>query len=150
MKYGAEEPAIAGHENGYFMIPKIFECSDGLTISKEEVFGPLLQLYKFDTEEEVFRRANQTELGLAAGIFTNDFHRIQRFKDTIEVPVINNPFTRYKTSGPLGKCSIQKDIFNFIMCFSVINSIIMKIPHQIEMEFLSCIYCVSETRFTQQ
>ena len=33
-----------------------------------------LQLYKFDTEEEVFRRANQTELGLAAGIFTNDFH----------------------------------------------------------------------------
>ena len=68
------------------MNPAIFApCTDDLTISREEVFGPVLQIYRFSTEEEAMRRANDTNLGLAAGILTNDFSRVQRFLDESEV-----------------------------------------------------------------
>ena len=84
--YGGEKLEIPGFEKGYFMKPAIFApCTDDLTISRKEVFGPVLQIYKFSSEEEAMKRANETELGLAAGIFTNDFSRIERFKDEIEV-----------------------------------------------------------------
>jgi len=83
--YGGEKLEIPGFEKGYFMKPAIFApCTDDLTISRKEVFGPVLQIYKFSSEEEAMKRANETELGLAAGIFTNDFSRIERFKDEIE------------------------------------------------------------------
>ena len=95
--YGGEKLEIPGFENGYFLKPAIFApCTDDLTISREEVFGPVLQIYKFSSEEEAMKRANETELGLAAGIFTNDFARIERFKDEIEVKtrVMNLNFYR--------------------------------------------------------
>ena len=95
--YGGEKLEIPGFENGYFLKPAIFSpCTDDLTISREEVFGPVLQIYKFSSEVEAMKRANETELGLAAGIFTNDFARIERFKDEIEVKtrVMNLNFYR--------------------------------------------------------
>jgi betaine-aldehyde dehydrogenase len=83
--YGGKDITINGLEEGYYLEPTILECHDDLTISSEEIFGPVLQLYKFKTEDEVLARANNSNLGLAAGIFTNDFHRIDKFTELFEV-----------------------------------------------------------------
>ncbi|MEC4726713.1 betaine-aldehyde dehydrogenase [Shewanella sp. D64] len=65
--------------NGYFVAPTIFgQCSDEMTLSKEEVFGPVMSLLPFSDENEVIRRANGTRLGLAAGVFTQDITRAHR------------------------------------------------------------------------
>ena len=69
---------------GYYMRPVVMECHDQMEITKEEHFGPICQIYKFKTEEEVLRRANDSNLGLAAGVFTNDFHRVDRFIEKFE------------------------------------------------------------------
>lgn len=65
--------------NGYFVAPTIFgQCTDEMTLSREEVFGPVMSLLPFSDEEEVIRRANDTRLGLAAGVFTQDITRAHR------------------------------------------------------------------------
>lgn len=45
-------------------------CRDDMTCVKEEIFGPVMSVLPFDTEEEVIRRANNTTFGLASGVFT--------------------------------------------------------------------------------
>jgi len=69
---------------GYYMRPVVMECHDHMEMTKAEHFGPICQIYKFKTEEEVLRRANDSNLGLAAGVFTNDFHRVDRFIENFE------------------------------------------------------------------
>ena len=57
------------------MAPAIFTgCDDSMEICKEEIFGPVLSILCFDSEEEVIERANNTAYGLAAGVFTNDIN----------------------------------------------------------------------------
>lgn len=46
------------------------DCTDDMTCVKEEIFGPVMSVLSFETEEEVLQRANDTMLGLAAGVFT--------------------------------------------------------------------------------
>ena len=65
--------------NGYFIAPTIFgDCRDEMTICQEEIFGPVMAVLPFDDEDEVIRRANNTRLGLAAGVFTQDITRAHR------------------------------------------------------------------------
>ncbi|MCL1056901.1 betaine-aldehyde dehydrogenase [Shewanella gelidimarina] len=65
--------------NGYFVAPTIFgQCTDEMTLSKEEIFGPVMSVLPFTDEDEVIRRANGTRLGLAAGVFTQDITRAHR------------------------------------------------------------------------
>lgn len=65
--------------NGYFVAPTIFtDCSDEMSIVKEEIFGPVMSVLTFDDEAEVIARANDTHLGLAAGVFTQDITRAHR------------------------------------------------------------------------
>ncbi len=45
-------------------------CKDDMTCVKEEIFGPVMSVLPFDTEEEVLQRANNTTFGLASGVFT--------------------------------------------------------------------------------
>jgi len=64
---------------GYFVAPTIFgQCTDEMTLSKEEVFGPVMSVLPFNDEHEVIGRANNTRLGLAAGVFTQDITRAHR------------------------------------------------------------------------
>ncbi len=77
-----------GVEGGYFVAPTIFtDCHDDMTIVKEEIFGPVMSVLTFDTEEEVIQRANDTEFGLAAGIFTNDIRRAHRVVKQMEAGI---------------------------------------------------------------
>ncbi|GFR59098.1 betaine aldehyde dehydrogenase [Elysia marginata] len=80
-----------------------------MRVVREEVFGPVLSLLTFKSEEEVIARANDSEFGLAGGVFTRDLQRAHRFVAAMEVGSIyvNNynvypvgvPFGGYKRSG---------------------------------------------------
>ncbi|NOI64703.1 betaine-aldehyde dehydrogenase [Vibrio sp. 99-8-1] len=65
--------------DGFFVAPTIFtDCNDEMTLTQEEIFGPVMSVLTFEQEEEVVRRANNTALGLAAGVFTQDITRAHR------------------------------------------------------------------------
>ena len=76
---GGKAMQPAGAENGYFVEPTVFaDCTDDMTIVREEIFGPVMSVLSFTDEDEVIRRANDTRLGLAAGVFTRDIRRAHR------------------------------------------------------------------------
>jgi len=93
-KEGAEL-LIGGHAlspdnaaNGYFVAPTIFgNCTDKMTLSQEEIFGPVMSVLTFTDEDEVIRRANDTRLGLAAGVFTQDITRAHRVIHQLEAGI---------------------------------------------------------------
>lgn len=70
---------------GYWIEPTVFaDVQDDMTIAKEEIFGPVMSVLDFDTEEEAITRANATEFGLAAGVFTADLTRAHRVAGAFE------------------------------------------------------------------
>ncbi|EED20707.1 succinate semialdehyde dehydrogenase, putative [Talaromyces stipitatus ATCC 10500] len=74
---------------GFFMKPTILvDMTDDMTMTHEEVFGPVLGIYSFDTEEEITRRANATPYGLASYVFTDNTHRIWRMMENLEAGMI--------------------------------------------------------------
>lgn len=96
--------------SGNFLAPAIFtDCNDAMEICQEEIFGPVLSILAFDSEEEVIERANNTAYGLSAGVFTNDIKRGHRVIHQLQAGTcwINNynitpielPFGGYKQSG---------------------------------------------------
>ncbi|CAH0478792.1 unnamed protein product [Peronospora belbahrii] len=95
---------------GFFLSPAIFvDCIDEMTIVREEIFGMVMCILPFNTEDEVLVRANDTNFGLSAGVFTKDIKRAHRVIDEIEAGTtwINNynlapvetPWGGYKKSG---------------------------------------------------
>jgi betaine-aldehyde dehydrogenase len=76
---GGGRPSLQGFEGGYFVEPTIFTgVTDDMRIAREEIFGPVMSVLSFETEDEVIARANDTEFGLAAGVFTRDIKRGHR------------------------------------------------------------------------
>ena len=79
---GGNRMSGAGYDAGYFIEPTIFtHVADDMTIAREEIFGPVLSAFTFDTVEEVLTRANATEFGLGSGVWTRDLgtaHRMAR------------------------------------------------------------------------
>ncbi len=64
---------------GFYLEPTVFaDVADTMTIAREEIFGPVMCVLDFDTEEEALARANATQYGLAAGVFTRDIQRAHR------------------------------------------------------------------------
>jgi betaine-aldehyde dehydrogenase len=107
---GGSRPSDPELADGFFVLPTIFdECRDDMTIVQEEIFGPVMAVLTFESEDEVVDRANATEYGLAAGVFTNDLQRAHRVVARLEAGTIwiNNynltpveiPFGGYKRSG---------------------------------------------------
>ena len=107
---GGERVTDGEHAKGAFVAPTIFtDCSDDMTIVREEIFGPVLSLLEYQDEDEVIRRANDTEYGLAAGVVTTDLARAHRIIHRLEAGIcwINTwgespaqmPVGGYKQSG---------------------------------------------------
>ncbi|PAV69110.1 hypothetical protein WR25_25857 [Diploscapter pachys] len=95
---------------GWFVAPTIFVAQDDrASIVRDEVFGPVMTVLPFDDEDDVVARANATEFGLAAGVFTADITRAHRVIARLEagtcwinqynVTPIELPFGGYKASG---------------------------------------------------
>lgn len=95
---------------GAYVAPTVFtDCSDKMTIVREEIFGPVMSILIYDTEEEAIQRANDTRYGLAAGVVTRDLSRAHRVIHHLEAGIcwINTwgespaqmPVGGYKHSG---------------------------------------------------
>lgn len=82
---GGDRPASKGN---FFNPTIIADMKDDMLSTTEEIFGPLLGIYKFDSEEEVVRRANDTNMGLAAYFFTRDVDRTWRMLENLESGMI--------------------------------------------------------------
>ena len=107
---GGKALSPASAPNGYFVEPTVFvDCKDDMTIVKEEIFGPVMSVLVFDDEDDVIQRANDTQLGLAAGVFTKDIQRAHRVIHQLQAGIcwINSygnspaemPVGGYKQSG---------------------------------------------------
>jgi betaine-aldehyde dehydrogenase len=118
---------IAGQ--GYYVQPTVFaDVTDDMTIAREEVFGPLMSVLSFDNEDEVIDRANATEFGLAAGVFTADLSRAHRMVDALDAGTcfINSyndapvevPFGGVKMSG-VGRENSKAAILHYSQLKSV-------------------------------
>uniref|UniRef100_A0A8D2PZE5 Aldehyde dehydrogenase 9 family member A1 n=1 Tax=Zosterops lateralis melanops TaxID=1220523 RepID=A0A8D2PZE5_ZOSLA len=105
--YVPDDPKL---KNGYYMRPCVLgNCKDDMTCVKEEIFGPVMAILPFDTEEEVLERANATKFGLAGGVFTRDIQKAHRvvaalkagmcFINNYNVSPVELPFGGYKFSG---------------------------------------------------
>ncbi len=104
--FGGE--AIEG--DGFYMQPCVFaDVTDGMTIAREEIFGPVMAVLDFEDEADVLARANDTEFGLAAGVFTRDLSRAHRVVAGLEAGTcfinsyndapVEAPFGGVKASG---------------------------------------------------
>lgn len=81
-------------EGGHFVRPMLFtDVPDDARLAKEEVFGPVAGVFPFRTEDEAVARANDTELGLAAYVFSRDASRCWRVADRLEAGIVgvNDP-----------------------------------------------------------
>lgn len=71
---------------GFYIPPTVFaDVSDDMTIAQEEIFGPVMAVLDFEDEDDVLTRANATEFGLSAGVFTRDLARAHRVVAGLEV-----------------------------------------------------------------
>ena len=103
---GIEKPE--GYEKGYYVKPTVFaNVTNDMTIAKEEIFGPVLSIIKYETEEEAINIANDTEYGLAGYVQGEPSHAQEVARKIRAGQVIINggargtgaPFGGYKSSG---------------------------------------------------
>jgi acyl-CoA reductase-like NAD-dependent aldehyde dehydrogenase len=104
------KPDGNGANGGYFVDPTLFTgVSDQMKIAREEIFGPVLVAQPFESLEEVAARANDTEYGLAAGLWTRDISNAHKLAAMLQAGVVYvntwgggdpaQPFGGYKASG---------------------------------------------------
>ena len=108
--FGSNQLTIDGYENGYYMEPTIIEVtSNDCRVNREEIFGPVVTIMPFKTEEEVLEMANKVKYGLSATLWTNDLKRTMRMTKKLQAGIVwvntwllrdlRTPFGGVKDSG---------------------------------------------------
>ncbi|MBY6116236.1 betaine-aldehyde dehydrogenase [Mameliella alba] len=114
---------------GFYIAPTVFaDVTDDMTICREEIFGPVMSVLDFETEDEVIARANDTTMGLSAGVFTRDLARAHRvigaldagscFINSYNDAPVELPFGGMKMSG-VGRENSKAAINHFSQLKSV-------------------------------
>ena len=107
---GGEQVTVAGFENGYYLRPTVIELTDDhCRVNQEEIFGPVVTLIPFDTEEDALRIANGVPYGLSATLWSRDLDRCMRMSKSLEAGIVwvntwlnrdlRTPFGGVKQSG---------------------------------------------------
>ncbi|XP_069749039.1 retinal dehydrogenase 2-like isoform X2 [Narcine bancroftii] len=123
-------------DKGFFIQPTVFsEVTDEMRIAKEEIFGPVQQIIKFKTVEEVIKRANNTHYGLVAAVFTKDINKAFTVASALQAGTVwlncynalnvQSPFGGFKMSGngrEMGEYGLQE--------YTEIKTITIKIPQK--------------------
>ncbi|XP_037672980.1 LOW QUALITY PROTEIN: aldehyde dehydrogenase, mitochondrial [Choloepus didactylus] len=126
----------AAADRGYFIQPTVFgDVQDGMTIAKEEIFGPVMQILKFRTIEEVIERANNSKYGLAAAVFTKDLDKANYVSQALQAGTVwvncynvfgaQSPFGGYKMSGTgreLGDYGLRE--------YTEVKTVTIKVPQK--------------------
>ncbi|MEM7086560.1 MAG: aldehyde dehydrogenase [Bacteroidota bacterium] len=108
--YGGKRVSVEGFPEGYYLEPTIIEVyDDQCRVNQEEIFGPVVTLMSFETEEEVLRMANGVKYGLSATLWTTDLNRTMRLSKKLESGIVwvntwlnrdlRTPFGGMKDSG---------------------------------------------------
>ncbi|MBZ0328109.1 MAG: aldehyde dehydrogenase [Altibacter sp.] len=107
---GGNPVSVKGFENGYYLEPTVIEVFDNqCRVNQEEIFGPVVTMMPFETEEEALRMANGVKYGLSATVWTNNLNRTMRVSKQLEVGIVwvntwlnrdlRTPFGGVKDSG---------------------------------------------------
>ncbi|XP_035205333.1 aldehyde dehydrogenase, mitochondrial-like [Stegodyphus dumicola] len=121
---------------GFFVSPTVFaDVQDNMRIANEEIFGPVMQIMKFKSVDELLERANKTMYGLAASVFTQDIDKAMYFSSGLRAGTVwincydvfsaQAPFGGFKMSGigrELGEYGLQ--------AYSEIKTVTMKVPQK--------------------
>lgn len=119
------------YNTGFFIQPTIFvDLPDSAEMQTEEIFGPVMGISKWSSEDEVIARSNNSNFGLAAGIFSENVHIINRVSRRIQAGTVwvncyNNfdsatPFGGYKESG-VGREKGSEGLKNYLQTKTVIQ-----------------------------
>ncbi|KAL2819023.1 Aldehyde/histidinol dehydrogenase [Aspergillus cavernicola] len=100
---------------GFFIQPMVFlDTPEDAQVTKEEIFGPVVNINTFLDEDDVVAKANNTEFGLCAAVYTKDIHRALRIAKKLDPTLAHDmPFGGYKSSG-LGREGWSVSINNFL------------------------------------
>ncbi|XP_074787758.1 aldehyde dehydrogenase 1A1 isoform X3 [Athene noctua] len=123
-------------DKGYFIQPTVFSnVTDDMRIAKEEIFGPVQQIMKFKTIDEVIKRANNTTYGLAAAVFTKDIDKALTFAAALQAGTVwvncysamsaQCPFGGFKMSGngrEMGEYGLHE--------YTEVKTVTIKIPQK--------------------
>uniref|UniRef100_A0A8C6WV96 aldehyde dehydrogenase (NAD(+)) n=2 Tax=Neogobius melanostomus TaxID=47308 RepID=A0A8C6WV96_9GOBI len=123
-------------DRGYFIQPTVFgDVQDDMIIAREEIFGPVMQILKFKTMEEVIERANDSKYGLAAAVFTKDIDKAHYVSNGLragtvwincyDVFGVQAPFGGYKASGngrELGEYGLEG--------YTEVKTVTIKVPQK--------------------
>jgi len=107
---GGNKVLVKGYENGYYLEPTVIEVTtDECRVNQEEIFGPVVTIMPFSTEDEVLQMANKVKYGLSATLWTNDLKRTMRMSNQLQSGIVwvntwmmrdlRTPFGGIKASG---------------------------------------------------
>jgi len=107
---GGKRVTIKGFENGYYLEPTVIEVpTDECSVNQEEIFGPVVTVMPFYSEDEVLQMANKVKYGLSATLWTNDLKRTMRITNQLQAGIVwvntwmmrdlRTPFGGVKDSG---------------------------------------------------
>jgi len=123
-------------DKGYYVQPTVFaDVKDDMRIAREEIFGPVQQIIKFKTIEEVIPRANDTNYGLSAAVFTKDIDKAITMANSLQAGTVwvncyhvvnpQAPFGGYKESG-IGREYSEEGLKEYCQ----VKTVTIKIPHK--------------------